>query len=137
MSASAAAAALVGDYYARFNAGDRPGLLALLAEDVVHDINQGGREVGTAAFAAFLAHMDRCYREKLTEIVVMPSPDGMRAAAEFIVEGEYLATDAGLPPATGQRYRLPAGTFFAIRDGRIARVTTCYNLKDWIRQVGG
>lgn len=137
MSGPAAAAALIGDYYARFNAGDRPGLLALLAEDVVHDINQGGREVGKPAFAAFLAHMDRCYRERLTEIVVMPAADGTRAAAEFVVEGEYLATDSGLPPASGQRYRLPAGTFFAIRDGRIARVSTAYNLGDWIRQVGG
>lgn len=134
---SGPAATLIGDYYARFNAGDREGLLALLTEDVAHDINQGGREIGKAAFAAFLAHMDRCYRERLTEIVVMPSADGTRAAAEFVVEGDYLATDEGLPPAAGQRYRLLAGSFFAIRDGRIARVTTCYNLKDWIRQVGG
>ena len=110
-------------------------MLALLAEDVAHDINQGGREVGKPAFAAFLAHMDRCYRERLVDIVVMPAPDGTRAAAEFIVEGQYLATDAGLPPATGQRYRLPAGTFFDIRGGLIARVTTHYNLRDWIAQV--
>ncbi len=137
MSGSAAAAALIGDYYARFNAGDRPGLLALLTDDVVHDINQGGRDVGKPAFATFLEHMDRCYREKLTDIVVMPAADGTRAAAEFVVEGEYRATDEGLPPAAGQHYRLPAGAFFEIRDGRIARVTTCYNLRDWIRQVSG
>lgn len=131
------AATLVAAYYAAFNAGDRTAMLALLADDVAHDINQGGREVGKAAFAAFLAHMDRCYRETLVDIVVMPSADGTRAAAEFIVEGQYLATDAGLPPATGQRYRLPAGTFFDIRDGLIARVTTHYNLADWTAQVGG
>ena len=29
-------------------------------------------------------------------------------------------------------YRLPAGAFFALKDGRIARVTTFYNLNDWI-----
>ena len=34
-------------------------------------------------------------------------------------------------------YILPAGTFFAIRDGKIARVTTYYNLTDWIAQVSG
>ena len=51
------------------------------------------------------------------------------------MHGTYLATDAGLPPARGQTYRLPAGTFFAVRDGRIARVTT-YNLADWSAQVG-
>ncbi len=69
--------------------------------------------------------------------VVMAEPTGTRAAAEFIVEGEYLATDEGLPPATGQRYRLPAGAFYEVRDGRIARVTMFYNLQDWVRQVGG
>lgn len=137
MPASASAAALVAAYYERFNAGDRSGMLELLADNVAHDINQGGRELGKAAFAAFLEHMDRCYRERLTNITVMTSPDGARAAAEFMVEGEYLANDAGLPPARGQRYRLPAGAFFAIREGRIARVTTHYNLKDWIAQVGG
>ncbi|MEM6679931.1 MAG: isopropylmalate/homocitrate/citramalate synthase, partial [Pseudomonadota bacterium] len=34
-----------------------------------------------------------------------------------------------------QTYRLPAGAFLEVRDGLIARVTTYYNLKEWIRQV--
>jgi steroid delta-isomerase-like uncharacterized protein len=67
----------------------------------------------------------------------MVDASGTRAAAEFVVEGEYLATESGLPPARGQRYRLPAGAFFAIAEGRIARVTTYYNLPEWIRQVRG
>jgi steroid delta-isomerase-like uncharacterized protein len=124
-------------YYDAFNRGDRGAMLALLTEDVAHDINQGARETGRDAFARFLAHMDRCYREQLSDIVVMVSADGRRAAAEFVVSGTYLAIDEGLPPARGQTYRLPAGTFFALRDGRIARVTTCYNLKDWVAQVEG
>ncbi|MBK1659680.1 ketosteroid isomerase-related protein [Paracraurococcus ruber] len=128
---------LIRAYFDAFNAGDRPGMLALLAEDVAHDVNQGGREVGKDAFRAFLARMDDAYREHLTEIVVMVDGTGSRAAAEFVVEGEYLRTDAGLPAARGQRYRLPAGTFFAVAAGRITRVTTHYNLQDWIRQVGG
>jgi steroid delta-isomerase-like uncharacterized protein len=110
-------------------------MLALLTEDVAHDVNQGGREVGRDAFAAFMARMDRCYRERLADIVVMAEPSGTRAAAEFTVHGEYLATDEGLPEARGQRYSLPAGAFYAIRDGRIARVTMHYNLADWIAQV--
>ena len=35
---------LVQAYYAAFNAGDMPVFLDLLAEDVVHDINQGERD---------------------------------------------------------------------------------------------
>jgi steroid delta-isomerase-like uncharacterized protein len=45
-------------------------------------------------------------------------------------------SDAGLPPAHGQRYTLPAGAFFELRAGRIARVSNFYNLADWLQQVG-
>jgi steroid delta-isomerase-like uncharacterized protein len=127
---------LVLAYYAAFNRGDREAMLALLTDDVAHDLNQGAREIGRDAFAAFMARMDRCYREQLRDIVVMASPDGHRASAEYVVHGEYLADDDGLPPANGQPYVLPGGAFFAIRDGRIARVTNYYNLQDWIAQVG-
>lgn len=127
---------LIKAYYDAFNRGDVEGMLALLADDVVHDVNQGGREVGRAAFAAFLARMARCYRERLRDIVVMASEDGGRAAAEYVVDGSYLATDEGLPEARGQTYSLAGGAFFAVRGGRIARVTNWYNLQDWLRQVG-
>ncbi len=134
---TAAAFDLITRYYAAFNAGDMDAFLSLLTEDVVHDINQGARETGKAAFAAFMERMNRHYREKLIDIAVMVSPDGARAAAEFTVLGEYLSTDDGLPPAEGQTYRLNAGAFFVIRDGKVARVTNYYNLEDWIKQVGG
>lgn len=130
-----AATDLIKDYYAAFNAGDMDRFLALLSDEVVHDINQGERQFGKAAFAAFMTRMNRCYREQLSDIVVMASSDGRRAAAEFVVHGQYLAGDDGLPPATGQRYLLPAGAFFEIRDGKVARVTNYYNLNDWIEQV--
>ncbi|BAJ82612.1 hypothetical protein ACMV_32650 [Acidiphilium multivorum AIU301] len=129
--------ALIEAYYAAFNEGRPQSMLDLLSEDVAHDINQGKREAGRAAFAAFLDHMNVSYRERLTDIVVFASADGRRAAAEFVVHGEYLKTDAGLPEARGQRYVLPAGAFFDVRDGKIARVTNYYNLQDWTAQVGG
>ncbi|MCJ1885788.1 nuclear transport factor 2 family protein [Pseudomonas sp. LA21] len=130
------AKALISAYYAAFNAGDMPTFLGLLHEEVVHDINQGERQQGKAAFARFMEHMNRCYRERLADIVVMVSDDGTRGAAEFVVHGEYLSTDEGLPPANGQTYVLPAGAFFEIRDGKVARVTNYYNLNDWQAQVG-
>ena len=68
--------------------------------------------------------------------MVLVTQDGLRAAAEYVVHGEYLHTDEGLPPADGQTYALPGGAFFDIRDDRIARVTNYYNLDDWIAQVG-
>ncbi len=126
---------LIERYYAAFNAGDMDTFLNLLTDDVIHDINQGQRETGRAAFAEFMQRMNKNYREKLVEIVVMTSADGARASAEFVVLGEYLNTDEGLPPANGQTYRLSAGAFFDIRDGKVARVTNYYNLNDWIAQV--
>ena len=129
--------ALIREYYAAFNRGDREAMLALLADDVAHDLNQGVRETGREAFRAFMQRMDRSYAEQLHDVVVMASPDGRRAAAEYVVHGTYKASDEGLPEARGQRYVLPGGAFFEVRDGRIARVTNYYNLEDWIAQVSG
>lgn|SRR5690606_12581324 len=129
------ARSLLQRYYNAFNAQDMDAFLELLTDDVVHDINQGRREEGKEAFAAFMAKMNRSYREQITDLVILTEPSGKRAAAEFTVLGTYLVTDEGLPPAKGQTYRLPAGAFFEIVDGKIARVSNYYNLEDWLVQV--
>lgn len=123
-------------YYKAFNAGDWEGMLAHVTDTVAHDVNQSGRETGRDAFRAFLARMNKSYREELRDIVVMATADGAHVAAEYVVHGKYLSTDEGLPPASGQTYVLPGGAFFDIVDGKIARVTNYYNLRDWLRQVG-
>ena len=131
------ALALLTRYYAAFNAGDWQGMLDCLDDGVIHDINQGGRQVGKAAFTEFLAHMERCYRERLDGIVLMASEDGANGAAEFTVHGKYLATDDGLPEANWQTYVLQAGAFFTMAGGKITRETVYYNLADWTAQVVG
>lgn len=128
---------LIRKYYAAFNAGDRTGMLAGLADDVAHDVNQGERRIGKAQFASFMQGMDRCYREELRDIQIMSNREGTHVAAEFVVHGQYLASDEGLPPARGQTYVLPAGAFFEVRNGAITRITTYYNLKNWMAQVAG
>jgi steroid delta-isomerase-like uncharacterized protein len=126
---------LVENYYAAFNGGDMEAFLNLLTDDVIHDINQGKREVGKAAFTQFMACMNFNYKEQLVDMVVMATTNGQRAAAEFVVLGEYIKTDEGLPAANGQKYQLPAGAFFEIRDNKVARITNYYNLENWIAQV--
>jgi len=126
---------LVERYLAAFNQADAAGMLDCLSEDVAHDINEGGREIGKDAFRQFLAMMARHYREELSDIAIMVAPGGTRAAAEFTVRGTYLATAEGLPEANGHRYTLPAGIFFDIDDDKISRVTTYYNLEAWTKQV--
>jgi steroid delta-isomerase-like uncharacterized protein len=134
---AAAARRLIETYYATFNSGDREAFLVLLTENVVHDINQGGREVGKPAFREFMARMDRCYREQIKDIVVLSDEAGNHTAAEFIVHGAYIRTDEGLPAASGQTYVLPAGAFFMLSEGKVARISNYYNLPEWIRQVTG
>lgn len=126
---------LIRAYFDAFNQHDADGMLATLADDVAHDINEGGREVGKAAFRAFKAHMDDCYREQIRDLVIFEN--GTRGAAEFVVEGEYLKTDEGLPEATGQKYAIPCAAFFEEKDGKLVRVTSYYNLQGWIQAIGG
>jgi len=129
--------AIIQRYFDAFNAGDTDTMLALVSDDVQHFVNQGDMRQGRAAFAEFCSHMGVSYREQLRNMVIFASDDGARAAAEFVVHGEYLQTDPGLPEAKGQRYVLPAGSFFALDGGKITRITTYYNLQDWINQVSG
>ena len=126
---------LVQGYYDAFNRGDGEAMLAALADDVVHDINQGAREVGKLAFEAFLERMNRCYRERLADVTVMMSEDCRRAAVEYTVHGTYLATDEGLPPARNQTYVLAGGAFLELDGGKITRLTNYYNLQEWLRQI--
>ncbi|RBP41356.1 steroid delta-isomerase-like uncharacterized protein [Roseimicrobium gellanilyticum] len=130
------ALALITRYYETFNAGDREAFLELLTDDVKHDINQGGCDVGKENFRTFLQRMDRSYKEQVCELQVFGSEDGSRGAAEFFIDGKYISTDEGLPEATGQTYYLRVGAFFDIRDGKVARITNYYNLQDWLKQVG-
>jgi steroid delta-isomerase-like uncharacterized protein len=131
----AATIMLIRRYIDAFNAGDRDAMLACLSDDVAHDINEGERQIGKEKFRWFLGMMDRHYRERLEDVVVMAGQGGGRAAAEFTVHGTYLATAEGLPEANGQTYALPAGIFFEVDDGLISRVTTYYNLAEWTAQV--
>jgi steroid delta-isomerase-like uncharacterized protein len=126
---------LIRRYYTAFNAGDMKTFESLLTDDVIHDINQGQRDVGKDAFRKFMDRMNGAYKERLTDMSIMASADGLRASAEFVVNGEYLRSDEGLPEARGQKYVLPAGAFFVVRDGKVARITNYYNLQDWINQV--
>jgi steroid delta-isomerase-like uncharacterized protein len=132
---AAETSALIARYYDAFNAGNAAGMLDCVSDDVEHRVNEGGIRRGRGKFAEFCSHMGVSYRETLKDMVIFSSEDGSRAAAEFVVHGTYLQTDPGLPEAHGQTYVLPAGAFFDVADGRITRVTTFYNLKDWVAQV--
>jgi steroid delta-isomerase-like uncharacterized protein len=133
--ASDRATALVLSYYDLYNRRDWDALVQLLAPDVVHDVNQGWREVGAVRFREFLVRSGRCFHERIGEVCVLALADGSRAAAEYVIEGTYVESDPGLPPARGQKYQLRGGAFFELRENRVARVSDYYNMQDWVRQV--
>ena len=127
--------ALILRFYAAFNRGDVEGMLDCCGDDVVHDINQGTRETGKAAYRAYLQRLLQCYHIELRDIVVMSIDDGTRAAAEFVQHGVYQDNAPGLPAAQGQRYVLPGGGFFSVHLGKIARVAHHYNLQERASQI--
>lgn len=126
---------IVAAYYKHFNDGNWEGMLALVSEDIRHEPNQGTPRIGKALFTEFMQHMDRCYAEKLTDLVLFEGQVKGRIAAEFVVNGTYKVGEPGLPEAKGQQYVLPAAAFLEVSNGKISRVTTYYNLELWISLV--
>lgn len=132
MDARAASGRLILNYYTAFNRGDCD---AMLNDEVAHDINQGSRQTGWPVFAAHPGTDAPLLTRTARRNHCMIDRTGRHAAAEYRLRGEYLATDAGLPKANGQPYVLLGGAFFALRNGRIARISNDYNLGDWLRQI--
>jgi steroid delta-isomerase-like uncharacterized protein len=130
---------IIQAYYRAFNDLscdlNHDSILALLSDQVVHDINQGAREIGKPAFAKFLKSMNEQYKEHLSDFTLFANDAGSLGAAEFTCSGEYLKSAPGLPAAHGQKYTLPVGAFFELADRKIARVSNFYNAAEWIRQV--
>ncbi len=130
------ALATVKAYYQYFNEKNWEGMLSLLSNDVKHEANQGDTRVGKQLFAEFLAHMEHCYDEQLSDMVFFAEPTNTRVAVEFVVNGKYINTDSDLPEANGQTYVLPAGAFIALENDKIIRISTYYNLPLWMKLVG-
>lgn len=128
---------IVKQYYAAFNQKNWAGMIALVDPDIRHEVNQGEVRIGQELYTQFLQLMDESYEETLQDLVLMSNGTGERIAAEFVVHGIYKKGDEGMPPAHGQSYVLPAGAFLEVKNGKICRVTTYYNLPLWLKLVSG
>lgn len=127
---------IVKQYYTFFNNRNWAGMLSLLDENIRHEPNQSLEpRLGIEKFTEFMQQMDESYEETLTDMVFFSEPDGKRVAVEFIVNGIYKKGEVGFPEARNQSYVLPASAFLEIKAGKIARVTTYYNLELWIKLV--
>ena len=67
-------------------------------------------------------------------------PTGVRpriaSGLRWLTAVSYTHLDVYKRQANGQTYVLPAGAFFEIRNGKVARISNYYNLNDWVAQVG-
>lgn len=126
---------IVAQYYQAFNDKNWEKMISLADENIQHDSNQGATRMGIGLFKKFVDKMDVAYDEKLTDMVIMGESTDTRVAAEFVVNGIYKIAEDGLPAAHGQKYVLPAGAFLEVKNGKITRVTTYYNLELWIQLV--
>ena len=124
---------LILAYVEAFNRHDLEGQLAVLHPEIEHEINEGPTEIGIEAFRQFKEKMNLHYREQLVDVQIYSHRNS--GVCEFICNGEYLATDAGLPEARGQRYSIRAAFFVTVKGGKISRMTSYYNLKHWIDAV--
>lgn len=129
------ALAIVQTYYNHFNAKNWEGMLSLVDDNIRHEPNQGEPRIGKELFTAFMQHMDTSYEENLQDLVLFSSEVDGRIAAEFVVHGIYKKSEEGLPEAHGQSYILPAAAFLEVKNEKITRVTTYYNLELWIQLV--
>lgn len=126
---------LVQSYFNCFNQKNYAGMVKLVSSEIVHEVNQGQAQVGVEKFTRFLAHMEDCYDETLENLTYLSSDSAPVVAVEFFVKGTYLKTDGSLPKAHGQTYRIRAGSFLEVQNGKISRITTYYNLPGWIAAV--
>lgn len=127
---------IVKQYYAEFNDRNWEGMLNLVAEEILHEPNQGEPREGKEAFKEFLANMEECYEETLTNLsFYVNEDDANKIAVSFTVNGQYMKSQEGLPEAEEQAYILPASAFIDVKEGRIIRVATNYNLELWIELV--
>lgn len=127
---------IVEAYYSAFNAKDYSTMLSLVDENIVHEPNQGIAREGKQLFEKFVHHMDECYNEQLKDMLYFEAQDNnSEAAVRFVVHGEYLKGEAGLPEAKGQSYILPAAAFLSVQNGKITKISTFYNLEEWIALV--
>jgi steroid delta-isomerase-like uncharacterized protein len=126
---------LIQAYYQGFNDKNWDAIFAMLDPGIVHEVCEGPTERGLQAFKEFVYGMNKHYSERHEDFAIMATQDGAHASAEFMCYGKYHTTCPGLPTAKNQDYKLRVGAFFEIKNGKIARVSTHYNLKAWIASV--
>lgn len=127
--------ALIRQYYDSFNQKNWKQFFNLLDDNIVHEVNEGDKEVGKARFQKFLDRMNTSYDEQINNVIIYEADIKNLFAVQYIVSGTYLKTDPGLPEARGQKYEVKGAAFFEIEEGKIKVITNYYNLNEWLSLI--
>jgi steroid delta-isomerase-like uncharacterized protein len=128
---------LIRAYLDAANKPDNAAIITLMDEDVVFEVGQGMRQIGTDNLRLLLASKTAHNKEQLADAVIMSSEDGARGAAEFTWKGSYIGTIDGFPKANGQRFSMMAVITFEVEDGKFTRISSHRDMKEWLRQISG
>jgi steroid delta-isomerase-like uncharacterized protein len=126
---------LIENFYANFNALELDKMVAVLSEDVKHEMNKGGLEKGKAAFSEMMKKSTKHYNEKVGNVIYMVSDDGKHVATKFEFTGKYISTDDSQIPAKNQPYQGTAINYFEIENGKITYTASWYDENEWKKQI--
>jgi steroid delta-isomerase-like uncharacterized protein len=126
---------LIQEYFRFIHASEWVLASELLADQVLHDINQGPRVIGREPFYKYLVEMSRYYEEQVSELQILVSDDGLRGSVEYYITGRYKKTHGTLPRANGQSYEGYHGVFFEVEGSLISRFSHYFNFQSFLEQI--
>ena len=126
---------LIQEYFRLINTSEWTLASELLADQVLHDINQGPRVIGREPFYKYLVEMGRYYEERVSELQILISDDGLRGSVEYYITGRYKKTHGTLPKANGQLYEGYHGVFFEVDGSLISRFSHYFNFQSFLEQI--
>lgn len=121
---------LVMRYYTAYNAENWQTCLSLLSPDVVHD-HPKGRESGKLSFERSVFQAV-CCRLQFSNISICASQSGRQAAAKYTILHRYLNTAPEMIQGSIPSHHLQGRSFFDVKGGLIRRITTYFDLKEWM-----
>lgn len=126
---------LIKAYIDAANIPDNAAIIALMDDDVVFELGQGIRQIGTENLRFLLASKASHMKEQLADAVIMSSEDGSFGAAEFTWKGVNNTPVEGISHSVGARFSMRSVITFEVEDGKFTRITSHRDMQEWQRQI--
>ncbi|KFB09639.1 nuclear transport factor 2 family protein [Nitratireductor basaltis] len=114
---------LVERFLTALNAADWDAATTLVAEDAAIDLPGEERVIGADKLHWYLGQTGRQYRFHVSDLEILVSESGVRAAAEFTLTRNYVDSSDLPEQIRGQSVALQGAIMFEVDDGKITRMT--------------